>query len=911
MGQIYKGSQLIIDSGGGWSTIVVDSALSTTSENPVQNKVITEALNEWLVIHSATAPATPEDWMLWYDETNEVLKIYSETDTEWKEVWVEQITYSATAPTTPTDWQLRYDETNKVLKIYSEDDTEWKELWEWWVTSINGNTGDITMSTWKITLTQNWVEAGHFFLDQTVDKTIEIKWVDKSWKNKTVTNGELELWIRTICYPSADFTLTKPTELIDWEEYVVRFINWATPFNMTLGHGFTNPFGVDLSLSADAKDQFTFLAIEWILELQPAPVLVAPTENPQAPTGLAATVSGTTWTIVWTDPLDAWSNTWSNTKLVRKAWSEPTSVSDGTVLVTSTTRNQYQSTWYDDTWLTAWTTYYYRAFAEFSWWEVLWSASANITPALNSLCFTAEQANSTVQLNRNWSPTAVNLETSTDWTTWTDYTIWNSITLANVGDKVYMRNKSETDTWFSTGAASYYKFSMTWKIWASWDITSLLNKNWTDKLSNHYFSKLFLRCASLTAAPELPATTLATHCYLSMFQWCTNLTTPPELPATALANYCYNAMFNWCTSLTTAPELPATTLAEGCYYVMFQWCTSLATLPELPATTLIQDCYWRMFDWCTSIKLSETQTLEYSIPYRIPTTWTWTTAYWALQFMFANTWWTFQWEPTINTTYYLSNWVTPPTPWAYTYSQIIADAYATNWWWHIMSAELNTAPDVYFASLQASGNLSQQWSVYYISHDPTSIAWNDVITWYEIFYNPSYQQWIMQMRDMTYDQIVYQATVQGTFNWLLPLFKTNVSTYYTNLTNSGNMVEVQNPGSKFYMCADGTASTITEIWWEKIYYIPELWDWEIEANYGYWTYNEIIAKATADGNFYWTMMEMNRSPNGYLIDLTQSGHIYQVWDNYWLSADGTSAYELNWTVLRYQWTFDEWSIWAA
>lgn len=599
MGQIYKGNQLILEWWWWVTPITVDSALSTTSENPVQNKVITEALNEWLVLHSATEPATPEDWMLWYDETN------------------------------------------KVLKIYSEDDAEWKELWEWWVTSINGNTGDITMSTGKITLTQNWEEAGHFFLDQTIDKTIELKGLDKSWKNKTVSNGELELWIRTICYPSADFTLIKPTELVDWEEYVVRFINGSTPFNMTLGHWFTNPFWVDLTLSGDAKDQFTFMAIEWILELQPAPVLVAPTENPQAPTWLEATVDGTTGTIKWTDPLDAGTNIWLNTKLVRKAWSEPTSLSDGTVVVTVTTRNQYQSTWYDDTWLTAWTTYYYRAFAEFDEWEILGSASANITP------------------------------------------------------------------------------------WA-----------WP---------------------------------------------TPP----------------------------------------------------------------------------------------------------------------------------------TPPTPWAYTYSQIIDDAYATNWWWHIMSAELNTAPDVYFASLQASGNLSQQWSVYYISHDPTSITWNDVISWYEIFYNPSYQQWIMQMRDMTYDQIVHQATVQGTFNWLLPTLKINASTYYTNLTNSGNMVEVQNPGTKFYMCADGTASTITEIWWEKIYYIPEIWDWEIEANYGYWTYDQIIAKATADGNFYWTMMEMNRQPNGYLIDLTQSGHIYQVWDNYWLSADGTSAYNLNWTVLRYQWTFDEWSIWAA
>ena len=138
-------------------------------------------------------------------------------------------------------------------------------------------------------------------------------------------------------------------------------------------------------------------------------------------------------------------------------------------------------------------------------------------PTFTPLCFTAEQANSTVALNKNWNPTSVNLETSTDWTTWTDYTIWNSITLANVGDKVYMRNKSETDTWFSGSPSDYYQFSMTGKIWASGDITSLMNKNGTTKISGD-FQCLFKNCTSLTTSPELPATTLSYYCYENMFE---------------------------------------------------------------------------------------------------------------------------------------------------------------------------------------------------------------------------------------------------------------------------------------------------------------------------------------------------------------------------------------------------------
>jgi hypothetical protein len=62
-----------------------------------------------------------------------------------------------------------------------------------------------------------------------------------------------------------------------------------------------------------------------------------------------------------------------------------------------------------------------------------------------------------------------------------------------------------------------------------------------------------------------------------------------------------------------------------------------------------------MFNGCSKIKLSTTQTWEYQNEYRIPETWTWTTATNALYRMFRTTWWTFAWTPAINTTYYTSN----------------------------------------------------------------------------------------------------------------------------------------------------------------------------------------------------------------------------------------------------------------
>jgi len=276
-------------------------------------------------------------------------------------------------------------------------------------------------------------------------------------------------------------------------------------------------------------------------------------------------------------------------------------------------------------------------------------------PPLN---FTANTANSTVQLTKNWTPTEVTLEKSTDGNTWSSYTIWDTITLTNIWDKVYFRNTSTTDTGFSIWSSNYYKFVMTGSIAWSWDITYLLNKNGTDTVSGRYcFGELFYQCSSLTTAPELPATTLGEYCYHGMFVGCTWLTTAPELPATTMFPFCYANMFRWCTWLTAVSKLPATTLGEYCYYCMFYWCNWLTSIPKLPATTLSDSCYGHMFRWCSLIKLSTTQTGSYQTTYRIPTTWTWTIWTESMDYMFYQTWWTFTWTPTINTTYYTSNTV--------------------------------------------------------------------------------------------------------------------------------------------------------------------------------------------------------------------------------------------------------------
>ena len=213
--------------------------------------------------------------------------------------------------------------------------------------------------------------------------------------------------------------------------------------------------------------------------------------------------------------------------------------------------------------------------------------------------FTLKTNNTT----KNWDGT---LEYSTDKSTWN---IWDGVDISSVGNELYLRGTGNTK--ITGDASTEYSFVFTGtdalKIACSGNIENLLDYETVSSGSHP-----------------------------------------------TMADYCYSYMFYGCTSLTSAPSLPATTLTSTCYGGMFQDCTSLTTIPVLPATTLTKYCYNSIFYGCTNIKLSSTQTGEYQIAYRIPTSGTCTTATSALNHMFTNTGGTFADTPEINTTYYLS-----------------------------------------------------------------------------------------------------------------------------------------------------------------------------------------------------------------------------------------------------------------
>lgn len=367
-------------------------------------------------------------------------------------------------------------------------------------------------------------------------------------------------------------------------------------------------------------------------------------------------------TLTWTDPNDAVYNwvtlvSWTKSILVRKVGSIPTSTTDGTVLVTSTTRNEYSTNWFVDTWLSQSTGYYY---AVFTVWDNGTVARSVYYYIYNSDYFyiKAEAENSYTFLRKKWTPSDISLETSSDGVSWSDYSMTSTKVLPYKWSRVYFRSKN-TNNVFSSSVADNYWFRWGWKIGAYGNISYLLNRNKTNTAPDYCFNNLFnTQYYNLVKVDlELPWTSIWAFSFLHFLQFNKDLKSAKiKCNATTLWQNCFDWFFQGCSNLEDLDiKLPATTVAYGCYEFMFASCTKLTKLVKLPATTLNTYCYLQMYKWCSLIKLSSTKTWEYQTAYRIPTSWTWSWGSNQTKDMFTDTGWTFTWTPSLNTTYYTSN----------------------------------------------------------------------------------------------------------------------------------------------------------------------------------------------------------------------------------------------------------------
>ena len=230
------------------------------------------------------------------------------------------------------------------------------------------------------------------------------------------------------------------------------------------------------------------------------------------------------------------------------------------------------------------------------------------------LCFTAEQANSTISMNlKRGSPPARSFVVSYDnGKTWQSFNPDNdTITLANVGDKVCMGAAfGETYTQISTSMRATRRFSITGAVALSGNIMSLLvndSATWQSvQIGNYCFYQLFQDC-NITSAPELPSMLLGSYCYSYLFYNCPLLTSVPSiLPAQSLPGNCYYLMFVNCSSLVSAPEIASTTIAGSrCLGSMFKGC-SLLTEVKVHFTEWARNVYWNTEYWLQNVSASGT-----------------------------------------------------------------------------------------------------------------------------------------------------------------------------------------------------------------------------------------------------------------------------------------------------------------
>ncbi len=158
---------------------------------------------------------------------------------------------------------------------------------------------------------------------------------------------------------------------------------------------------------------------------------------------------------------------------------------------------------------------------------VTFFCAASFMQAQKYLCFTANSDNSsvavqTVAYKDTLSVLGADVSYSLDGgSSWKAMEARTAVSLKK-GDKIYIKGDnpsgfSETDRWT--------QFVMTGSIAASGSVMSLVDgKGESTEIPSAYcFERLFMGCASLTSAPELPATVLAEWCYCDMFNRCANL----------------------------------------------------------------------------------------------------------------------------------------------------------------------------------------------------------------------------------------------------------------------------------------------------------------------------------------------------------------------------------------------------
>lgn len=174
---------------------------------------------------------------------------------------------------------------------------------------------------------------------------------------------------------------------------------------------------------------------------------------------------------------------WSNRKktVVRyKTWWYPTSITDWTLAVEELVQNQYASTWYNVSWLSDWTTYYFSAFAVAQDDTIIVVQTDSITPEY----WRKPDANTVVYYDIDSSDTSSTIYDKS-WN-WNNLSWWTLVyTTDSVAWRVFkwqnystLPRRSLINFWQSFSFIARVMFTGSWNVFANGASSSSHASNW-------------------------------------------------------------------------------------------------------------------------------------------------------------------------------------------------------------------------------------------------------------------------------------------------------------------------------------------------------------------------------------------------------------------------------------------------
>ena len=175
---------------------------TTVAELTDANDYATKDYVDWSVIHTwSTAPTNPEEWMLWYDTTNDVLKIYNWTS--WDIV----------------DINLKWDLNTKTFHL----------SWTWRDATVLAEAQDI----------YDWYNAGKNPIVLMWKNTFVLHNLDGFSDSLTFVNTQIStgassstnfIWQQFILFTVSSDTVTQVTSVTTWRETLMTNVNYSSPY---------------------------------------------------------------------------------------------------------------------------------------------------------------------------------------------------------------------------------------------------------------------------------------------------------------------------------------------------------------------------------------------------------------------------------------------------------------------------------------------------------------------------------------------------------------------------------------------------------------------------------------------------------------------------------------------------------